>query len=135
MVDIHNAERRSYNMSQIRSKNTKPEVLLRKALWKEGFRYTLKNKDLPGNPDIAFRKRRVVIFVDGCFWHGCPEHFKKPSSNVDFWENKIKRNTDRDIKTNKLLKQAGWRIIRIWEHDLKKKNFPSSLKKIIKAIK
>lgn len=98
MADVHTPGERSYNMSRIRSKDTKPEILLRKALWREGFRYKLKNKDLLGKPDLVFRKQKIVIFVDGCFWHRCPEHFIRPNNNADFWEQKIQTNVDRDKK-------------------------------------
>lgn len=134
MADVHTPRQRSYNMSRIRGKDTKPEILLRKALWKEGFRYTLKNKDVPGKPDLVFRKQKIVIFVDGCFWHRCPKHFVKPANNADFWEKKIQSNVDRDKKINRELKKAGWTIMRIWEHDLKKDRYIKAVKKIARAL-
>lgn len=133
-VTGHTPRQRSYNMSRIRGKDTKPEILLRKALWKEGFRYTLKNKDIAGKPDMAFRKKKIVIFVDGCFWHRCPRHFVKPKSNADFWEKKIQSNIDRDRRINRDLKKEGWRVIRVWEHDLKRLGFTGTATKIRKAL-
>lgn len=106
-------------MSRIRGSDTKPEVRLRKALWDQGFRYTKNNKDIPGKPDLAFRGRKLVIFIDGCFWHRCPKHYNKPTSNAEFWEKKIQSNTARDKKVNQLLKAQGWAVIRIWEHDVR----------------
>lgn len=86
-TDVMTPEQRSRCMSHVRGKDTKPELLLRRALWKKGLRYRLFNK-LPGRPDILFIRKRVAIFVDGCFWHGCPEHGTQPRSNADFWKKK-----------------------------------------------
>ena len=84
MADVLTKKQRSRCMSAIRGRDTKPEILLRKALWYKGYRYRLKNR-LPGKPDIAFPTERLAVFVDGCFWHGCPEHYKKPSTHAAFW--------------------------------------------------
>jgi len=129
MTDVLTKEQRSYCMSRIRGRDTKPEVLLRKALWGLGFRYRLKNT-LPGKPDIVFPSRRVVIFVDGCFWHKCPQHFQVPSNNRDFWKEKINSNVQRDQKINEALKQLGWKVIRLWEHEVKK-TLPEALDKVV----
>ena len=129
MTDVLTKEQRSYCMSRIRGRDTKPEVLLRKALWGLGFRYRLKNT-LPGKPDIVFPSRRVVIFVDGCFWHKCPQHFQVPSNNRDFWKEKINSNVQRDQKINEALKQLGWKVIRLWEHEVKK-TLPEALNKVV----
>src|SRR3990167_909880 len=94
-MDVLNPEQRSYCMSRIKGKNTKPEVALRKALWGLGFRYRIKSR-LPGKPDIVFPALKVAIFVDGCFWHKCPEHYISPKTRVDFWEKKISGNVERD---------------------------------------
>lgn len=118
MIDILNPSQRSYCMSRIRGKNTKPEVLLRKALWETGLRYRLKNK-LPGRPDIVFPGRRLAIFVDGCFWHVCPEHCQMPATNRAFWEKKLSKNMARDKEVNRLLEQEDWRVLRFWEHEVK----------------
>lgn len=110
-------------MAAIRGKNTKPEIWLRKELFRLGFRYRLHRKDLPGKPDIVLPKHKALIFVHGCFWHGhqgCPL-FKVPSSRTDFWLNKINTNKARDnINTQKLLAE-GWRVLEVWECALKGK--------------
>ncbi len=105
-------------MSAIRGRDTKPEILLRKALWYKGYRYRLKNR-LPGKPDIAFPTERLAVFVDGCFWHGCPEHYKKPSTHAAFWRDKIQKNRQRDKEVNALLKSHGWEVLRFWEHEVR----------------
>jgi len=117
MADVLTPAQRRYCMSQIRGKNTKPEIYLRRALSAIGLRYRLKNV-LPGKPDIVFPAKRVAVFVDGCFWHGCPRHSVRPKSNRKFWDTKIKTNKKRDENVNKLLKKCGWRVIRIWEHEI-----------------
>lgn len=105
-------------MSANRGKNTKPELLLRKALWRKGFRYRIKNR-LPGKPDIVFPLEHVAVFVDGCFWHGCPEHFQQPETNAKFWHEKIRKNQARDKKVNVALESEGWKVLRFWEHEVK----------------
>lgn len=109
-------EQRRRNMSAIRGKNTKPEMLLRRALHAAGFRYRLHVKTLPGAPDLVFPSRRAVIFVNGCFWHGhdCPL-FKLPASNRSFWQEKIRRNRDVDQRALYNLKADGWRTLTVWE--------------------
>jgi len=98
MADVHTKAQRSHNMSRIKGRDTKPEILLRKCLWHSGYRYSLNNNALPGNPDIVLKKYKIVIFVDGCFWHRCPKHFKQPASNARFWQEKIQSDVDRDKK-------------------------------------
>ena len=117
MSDVLTKEQRSYCMSQIKGKNTKPEIALRKALWSLGFRYRIKNK-LPGKPDIVYPSLKVVIFVDGCFWHRCLKHYQPPKTRASFWENKINDNVERDKKNNALLEAKGWFVIRVWEHEI-----------------
>jgi len=117
MTDILTSKQRSYNMSRIRGKNTKPELQLRKALWSAGLRYRLKS-ELPGRPDIVFRAGKVAIFVDGCFWHKCPEHFQWPKTRTKFWKDKINRNVERDEEVTDQLKLTGWTVMRIWEHEI-----------------
>ena len=107
-------------MSRIRGRNTKPETRLRSALHAEGFRFRLHRRDLPGSPDIVFVSQKIAIFVDGCFWHGCPKHGVMPTTNRRFWSDKIKDNQTRDKAATKDLHKLGWRVVRIWEHDLKK---------------
>jgi len=116
--DVLSPEQRSYCMSQIKGKNTKPEVTLRKALWGLGYRYRVRNR-LPGRPDLVFRSCKTVVFIDGCFWHKCPDHFVQPQTRTQFWLNKINGNVERDKKNNKALESQGWRVVRIWEHEIK----------------
>jgi DNA mismatch endonuclease (patch repair protein) len=109
-------------MSRIRSRNTKPEILVRKFLFAHGFRYRLHDKKLPGTPDIVLPKYRTVIFVHGCFWHGHQScrYFVIPKTKTEWWLNKINRNIANDIKSAGMLKERGWRVINIWECELKK---------------
>jgi DNA mismatch endonuclease (patch repair protein) len=121
MADVHDPQTRSYNMSRIKGKNTKPEMLVRRFLHSKGFRYKLHDKTLPGKPDIVLPKYKTVIFIHGCFWHGhegC-RYFVVPKSRTDFWLKKIHRNKELDAKYNTLLKDAGWKIIEVWECELK----------------
>jgi len=136
MADNHSPEVRSYNMSRIRSKDTKPEMLVRKYLHAHGFRYRLHVKNLPGKPDLVLKKYRTVIFVHGCFWHGhegC-QHFVVPKSRTEFWLNKINRNIQRDQDAIEQLKKLNWNVINIWECELKKNNRGDSLKNLINSI-
>lgn len=121
MADNHSKEVRSYNMSRIRSKNTKPEEFVRKYLFSKGFRYRKNVRTLPGCPDIVLPKYKTVIFVNGCFWHkhDCPR-FVWPSTNREYWEPKILRNVERDNENCALLKSQGWNVIIVWECELKK---------------
>ena len=118
MNDVHSRKQRSYNMSRIRGKDTGPELTLRKALWASGIRYRIKNT-LAGKPDIILVGPKVAVFVDGCFWHRCPTHYKRPKNNADFWEEKINANVLRDKRVNSELTEAGWHVVRFWEHDVK----------------
>jgi DNA mismatch endonuclease, patch repair protein len=112
---------RSANMRANRRSDTKPELALRRALHAQGFRYRKDYRlDLTGvrvRPDIAFTARRVAIFVDGCFWHCCPEHGSQPANNTWYWEPKLARNVERDRAADAALDAAGWRVVRIWEHE------------------
>lgn len=132
MTDIFSKEKRSLIMSSIRSKETKPEVKLRKRLWAEGLKYR-KNYNLPGKPDVAFVKKKIVVFVDGCFWHKCPKCYKKPKSNKKYWASKIKYNVEKDKKINKELEEKGWKVLRFWEHDINK-NIDDCVKKIVDEV-
>ena len=120
MTDIFTTEQRSDIMSKIRSKDTKPEIKLRKALFSRGFRYRTNDKRLPGTPDIVLRKYGVVIFVNGCFWHHHPDCkiATVPKSNTEFWQNKIKRNRQRDLENYWKLGEMGWEVIVVWECEL-----------------
>lgn len=120
MADRISREQRSKVMARVRHSGTGPELLLRKALWGSGLRYRLKTKvRLPGTPDIIFPGARVVVFVDGCFWHGCPLHGSIPKSHVNFWASKIARNKARDSDVDAKLIRAGWRVVRLWEHQIR----------------
>lgn len=103
-------------MSRIRSKGTKPELLLKKELRKLGFTYQPK---LLGKPDFADKKRKIAVFIDGCFWHKCPKCYKEPATRKGFWLPKIKRNAERDKEVNKEFMEKNWKILRIWEHEIK----------------
>ena len=136
MADVHTPEQRSYNMSQIRNKNTKPEELVRKYLFSQGFRYRKNDARLPGKPDIVLPKYKTVIFVNGCFWHGhegC-KYFVWPKNNADFWREKISSNILRDAKTVKALNSAGWRVITIWECELKAEKQQATLNSLTEAL-
>ncbi|WP_293647921.1 very short patch repair endonuclease [Thiolapillus sp.] len=133
MVDVLTKAQRRKCMSAIRGKDIKPELLLRKTLWQKGLWYRLKNK-LPGKPDIVFPSEHVAIFVDGCFWHGCPEHFQQPETNAEFWREKIEKNKERDRKTNVTLESDGWQVLRFWEHEVTN-NLDNCINKIINVLK
>ena len=106
-------------MRRVRSRDTSCEFLLRSALHRRGLRYSLRRK-LPGSPDIVFGPAKVAVFVDGCFWHGCPEHCRRPSSNTTYWHVKIDRNMARDARVSGELKALGWGIVRLWEHEVRR---------------
>ena len=100
---------KSEQMARVRSKDTQPELILRRALWRRGCRYRL-HVSLPGTPDMIFPGARVAVFIDGCFWHRCPEHYTEPAENGDFWRRKIERNVSRDASANERLAEAGWMV-------------------------
>lgn len=118
-------------MSSIKAKNTKPELILRKSLWQEGIKgYRIHWKKAPGRPDIAFPKKKLAIFVNGCFWHRCPYCMSiAPKTNSDFWEHKFNANTERDYKKQIELENMGWVVITIWECKIKK-DLPSCIHSI-----
>jgi DNA mismatch endonuclease, patch repair protein len=133
MADVHDKATRSYNMSKIKGKNTKPEMLVRRYLHANGLRYRLHNKNLPGKPDLILSKYHTVIFVNGCFWHGhkgC-KYFALPKTRTDWWKNKIEETKIRDIKVMKDLKELGWNSLVIWECELKPEKRIISLKNIL----
>ncbi|MGP8317844.1 very short patch repair endonuclease, partial [Bacillus subtilis] len=128
-------EKRSNTMKAVKSKNTKIEKVVSKEIWGRGIRFRKNVKNLEGKPDIAIKKYKIVIFIDSCFWHGCPLHGRIPKSNVEFWNNKIKRNIERDKSINQYYRRKGWNILRIWEHDLNKKKFSQTIDEIEEWIK
>jgi len=132
MVDVHTPKQRSYNMSMIRGKNTKPELILRKLLSSYSIKGYRLNVKMTGKPDMIFGKYKVVIFIDGCFWHKCPKCFIEPENNKKFWKSKIEGNVKRDKTVNKILKKEGWQVIRIREHLLRKR--PNNVYKQVLSI-
>jgi len=136
MADVHTPEQRSFNMSRIKGKDTKPEMLVRKFLHANGFRYKLHDKTLPGKPDIVLPKYRTVIFVHGCFWHGhknC-KYFTIPKTRSAWWQHKIEGNIVNNAKAIKALKKEGWKIINLWTCNLKSSNYQKSLSSLLKKI-
>lgn len=122
-MDILSPSQRHTNMSAIRSKATRPEMIVRHWLWARGFRYRINDPRLPGHPDLVLRKYRTCIFVNGCFWHGhdgC-KYFKLPQTNAEFWRKKISRNKERDREEQQQLARMGWHCITVWECELKPK--------------
>lgn len=136
MADIKSREARSYNMSRIKGQNTRPEDLVRKYLFSKGFRYRKNDNRYAGKPDIVLPKYHTAIFINGCFWHGhsgC-KYFVWPESNADFWNKKINSNIIRDSKNNKTLEDSGWKVITIWECELKKSVFKVTMEKLVNDI-
>ncbi len=137
MADVHSKKTRSYNMSRIKGKNTKPEILVRKFLFSQGFRYKLHDRKLPGKPDIVLPKYNTLIFIQGCFWHGhkgC-KYFVIPKTRTEWWISKINTNISNDKNNMDLLRKIKWKIIEIWECDLKKDKIEKTLKKLVNEIK
>lgn len=135
MADNHTPEERSYNMSRIRSKDTKPEEKVRKYLFAQGFRYRKNVRKLPGCPDIVLPKYKTVIFVQGCFWHmhDCGR-FHWPSTNQEYWGPKIRRNVERDQLNKNKLQVLGWNVLTVWECELKKDVIDATMKQIVNSI-
>ncbi len=137
MADIFSEEQRSYVMSRIKNKDTRPELMVRKYLHARGFRYRLHNKKLPGSPDLVLKKYRSVIFVHGCFWHGhkhCKTGIRLPKTRTEWWKEKIAKNRRRDIKKAAELLNLGWNVITIWECQLKSKNREATLQGLVKTL-
>lgn len=140
-MDNHSKEVRSYNMSRIRSTNSKPEDIVRKYLFSKGLRYRKNVKTLPGKPDVVLKKYKTVIFVNGCFWHGhqgC-RYFVMPKSNTEYWNKKITGNVERDRNVIVQLEELGWNVITVWECQLKKDKRENTLEylyyNILRSIK
>lgn len=136
MADFLSSEERSIRMSRIRSVSTKPELLLRHAIWRRGFRYRVNAKNLPGRPDIVLPKYRTVVFVHGCFWHGhkgC-KVYSVPKTNTEFWLAKVARNQERDQEVWRKLEAKGWSVIIVWECQLKKANLEETIDRVAEEI-
>jgi len=137
MADVLSKEQRQRCMSHIRSKNTKPEILVRQFLFAQGFRFRLHRKDLPGKPDIVLPKYKAVIFINGCFWHGHSQcrYATIPKTNRDFWLAKISGNVERDKNIRSQLQFLGWHVIDVWQCELKPKTKDQTLKNLIITIR
>ena len=136
-MDVHDQETRSYNMLKIKSKDTQPELLVRKFLFANGFRYRLHVNNLPGKPDIVLPRYKTVIFAHGCFWHGhegC-KYFKIPDTRTEWWQEKIEKNKANDEKSKAALESAGWKIITVYGCELKKKMQEDTLLKLLTQVK
>lgn len=136
MADVHNKATRSYNMSRIRATDTKPEMLVRRFLHAQGLRYTLHAKKLPGKPDLVLPKYKTIVFIHGCFWHGhanC-KYYVVPKTRTDWWLNKINTNKANDANAARELKRAGWKLITVWECDLKAAKMERTLLSLLKKI-
>ena len=135
MTDVFTRKKRSEVMSHIRGRgNKETELALMKIMRRKGITGWRRKQSLFGNPDFVFRKERLVLFVDGCFWHGCPKHYQQPTNNQDFWKEKFQLNKKRDRLVNRTLHRAGWRVLRIWEHDLTRKNEVRCVRRIRYAL-
>jgi DNA mismatch endonuclease (patch repair protein) len=133
MPDKFSKETRSKIMSSIRGKNTKPEIIIRKMLWARGGRYRIHDGTVFGTPDISIKRKKIAIFIDGCFWHGCKKCYKEPKTNTVFWQNKILRNKKRRLDVRKTLRKKEWITLEFWEHEVN--NSPELLvKKILDAL-
>lgn len=135
-MDVLTREKRSWNMSRVRSRNTKPETKIRSLLHRAGFRFRINAKKLPGSPDIVLPKYRTAVFVHGCFWHrhtGC-KYAYTPKSRIEFWENKFRSTVERDLKKTKMLEASGWQVLVVWECELEK-NAQAVLREIIGKLK
>lgn len=136
-MDVHDKKTRSYNMSQIKGSKTKPEEIVAKYLFSQGFRYRRNVKKLPGTPDIVLRKYKTVIFINGCFWHmheGC-NYFVWPKDNAEFWREKLLRNKERDVAKTEQLKELGWKVIIVWECQLKHGNCNLTMERLMREIR
>lgn len=131
-MDTLTTEQRRLCMQRNKGWDTSPEIRLRSALWRLGLRFRI-GHSLAGTPDIVFPGARLVVFIDGCFWHGCRKHSRMPKSNVAYWKNKFRGNKKGDVRANRKLKRQGWRVLRVWEHDVASKLelLSRSIKKVL----
>jgi DNA mismatch endonuclease, patch repair protein len=120
MTDVLTPAQRKFNMSRIHGKDTGPEVKIRKMLFARGIRGYRIHYDLPGKPDIVFVNKKIAIFIDGCFWHKCPDCFQEPDTRKEFWMKKIGSNVERDEKNTRQLTDDGWTVLRFWEHEIRR---------------
>jgi DNA mismatch endonuclease (patch repair protein) len=136
MGDVHSKATRSYNMSRIRSKDTKPEILVRKYLFANKYRFRLHDKTLPGKPDIILKKHNTLILIHGCFWHGHKNcnYFKVPQTRTKWWLDKINGNIKNDKRNENKLKKAGWKIITIWECEIRPSKRDQTLARLLKRL-
>lgn len=134
MADNLSSENRSKNMKAIRSSRTKIEDKVCSELWNRGYRFRRNVAGLFGKPDIAIKKYKLVIFIDSCFWHGCPLHCITPASNQEYWTKKLSRNKERDAEVTNYYQNKGWRIVRIWEHQLKGEKFAETINELCSII-
>lgn len=132
MTDIFSKKKRSQIMSAVKNKDSKIEVEFRKNLWEAGLRYRKNPRGYFGKPDIVLNSRKVVIFVDSCFWHGCKKHCRIPNIRKKYWAGKIARNEARDKEVSRHYKRKGWRIFRIWEHEINKIQNSNMINKILR---
>lgn len=117
--DPFTPEKRSEVMSSVGSADTEPEMILRRWLWSKGLRYRVHDKVAGVQPDLVFRGPEVAVFVDGCFWHGCPKHYTAPKNNAEYWQEKLRRNRKRDRSDTRRLNEAGWTVLRFWECEIR----------------
>lgn len=133
-MDNVSKKKRSEIMSRIRSNGSKIEIFFRKQLWKNGLRYSTNSNKYFGKPDVVLLKYRTVIFIDSCFWHGCKQHCRVPAIRKNYWTKKISKNKKRDKEVSKYYKKQGWKIFRIWEHEISK-NIDKATNKVTKLIR
>ena len=135
-MDSQTPQQRHNNMAAIRGKDTKPEIIVRKYLWRHGFRYRLNHARLPGRPDVVLRMYRTCIFVNGCFWHGHENcrYYTVPKTRTEFWVNKVKRNQERDLEVQHKLARMGWHCITIWECELKPARREATLRSLVYTL-
>jgi DNA mismatch endonuclease (patch repair protein) len=132
-MDIFNKNKRREIMKAVKCKDSKMEVTFRKALWRDGFRYSKNSSKYFGKPDLVLKKYKTVVFLDSCFWHGCSQHGTVPATRSDFWKEKIERNRERDKEVNRYYKKIHWMAFRLWEHNITK-NLDRSIRKLEKYL-
>jgi len=132
-MDVFTSRQRSTIMSKIRSTNTRPELVIRNALWKKGLRYRIHDKSIIGTPDVSNKSKKIAIFIDGCFWHGCPTCYNKPQSNTVYWNQKLRYNKNRRNLVKKKLHDNNWKILEFWECNITD-NIDGIVSKICKAF-